>query len=124
MNTNRPVNLDIRTIRMPITAISSILHRISGVVLFLALPYVLWMLSGVLGTASEFNTVVAHTSSGLGKFMLWAILSALSYHVIAGIRHLLMDVGIGETKQGGRTGAILVLLFSAVSFIAWGVWVW
>lgn len=124
MNTNRPVNLDIRTIRMPITAIASILHRISGVVLFLALPYILWMLSGALGSESDYKTVVMHLESGIGRFALWAILSALSYHVIAGVRHLLMDIGVGETKQGGRTGAVLVLLLSALSFIGWGVWVW
>jgi len=58
------------------------------------------------------------------KLLLWAVISGLLYHLIAGIKHLLMDLGIGETLEGGQTGAKLVVALSAISIILTGVWLW
>jgi succinate dehydrogenase / fumarate reductase, cytochrome b subunit len=56
--------------------------------------------------------------------VLWAIVAGLLYHLVAGIKHLFMDVGIGETLEGGRLGARLVVFVSAILIVAAGVWIW
>lgn len=71
---------------------------------------------------NELKTMFAE--SFLWQFVLWAITTAVAYHVIAGVRHLLMDMGIGETLEGGRRGALLVIILSATAAVALGVWVW
>ena len=58
------------------------------------------------------------------KLVLWAVISGLLYHLIAGIKHLIMDLGIGETLEGAQMGAKLVVALSAISIILTGVWLW
>lgn len=118
----RPVNLDLRTIKLPITAYSSILHRISGVILFVALVIALYLLDRSLSSPMGFVEVKAWMSNFFVKFVVWGMLSALIYHLVAGIRHLIMDLGIGETLEGGRLGAKIVLIVSAVLIVITGVW--
>ena len=124
VNDKRPVNLDLTTIKFPVTAIASITHRISGVVLFLALPILLWMLDRSLASPEGFTDMQALASGALAKLVLWGILAALIYHLVAGIRHLFMDVGIGESLEGGRRGAFTVFAVSIVLILLAGVWVW
>lgn len=64
------------------------------------------------------------TESFLWQFILWAILTSVVYHVLAGVRHLLMDMGIGESLKGGRASAWSVIILSAISAVLLGVWVW
>ncbi|TQV84421.1 succinate dehydrogenase, cytochrome b556 subunit [Aliikangiella coralliicola] len=123
MNKNRPVNLNLAAFRFPVTSISSILHRISGVILFLSVPLCLWALQSSL-TPGGFAEVKSVLSSGIAKFITWAILSMLAYHIIAGVRHLLMDAGIGETLQGGRFGANAVIALGVLTAVGIGVWIW
>lgn len=124
VNSKRPVNLDLRTIKLPITAYTSILHRISGVILFLGIAVMLYGLHLSLGSPEGFGQVKAFLAYPLVKLVIWGLLSALLYHLVAGIRHLVMDGGAGETLQGGKLGAQLVLVISAVLIILAGVWVW
>lgn len=124
MNNKRPVNLDITTIDLPITAIVSILHRVSGVVLFAAVAVLLWMLDASLGSEQSFAEMKECLESPISKVVLWAVLSGLAYHTVAGIRHLIMDMGVGESLEGGRLGAKLVFVFAAVLIALAGVWVW
>jgi succinate dehydrogenase / fumarate reductase cytochrome b subunit len=67
-------------------------------------------------------------SSWLGnpliKLLVWAIVAALLYHLLAGIRHLIMDLGIGESLKGGVLGARLVIGLALVSAALAGVWIW
>ncbi len=123
-NRKRPVNLDLTTIQFPVPAIASILHRISGVILFFCIPLLLWALQSSLDSLDSFNALYACVMSGVGKFVLWAILTALLYHLLAGIRHLLMDTGIGETLKSGRLGAKLVIGVSIFLSLSIGVWLW
>lgn len=58
------------------------------------------------------------------KLLIWAVISGLLYHLIAGIKHLLMDLGIGETLDGAQTGAKLVVALSVISIVLTGVWLW
>lgn len=120
----RPKNLDLTTVSFPVPAISSILHRITGVVLFIAVPILLWMLQKSFDSAGYAELQAMFTESFLWQFILWAVLTSVAYHVIAGVRHLLMDLGIGESLEGGRRGAWSVLVLSAISAVLLGVWVW
>lgn len=124
MNDQRPVNLDLRTFRFPITAIISILHRLSGLLLCLLIPFLLWGLQTSLDSYGGFDAIHACFASMGMRMVLWLLLSALWYHLIAGIRHLLMDFGIGETKEGGRLGAWCVIVLTALAIIITGVWLW
>ncbi|HLS97399.1 MAG: succinate dehydrogenase, cytochrome b556 subunit [Porticoccaceae bacterium] len=124
MTTKRPVNLDIGTIKLPITAIVSILHRISGVVLFGVVAVLLWMLDLSLSGEDGFAAIRDCLTSPVARVVLWACLAALAYHMVAGIRHLIMDLGVGESLEGGRLGAKLALVVAVVLILLAGVWVW
>jgi len=121
---NRPVNLDLTKFHFPLPAITSILHRISGVLLFAATAVLLWLLAESLSSEQGFERVRQWLDMMAVKLLLWVVLTGLLYHLIAGIRHLLMDIGVGETLQGGRTGAVLVIVFSVTSMVLAGVWLW
>lgn len=124
MKDKRPVNLNLLKIRFPAAAIVSILHRVSGVIVFLLLPLLLWLLSQSLASVATFNALHADLMQPGLKFFVWALLSALLYHFVAGIRHLFMDAGIGETLIGGKLSAYLVFALSAMGIILLGVWLW
>ena len=124
MNDKRPVNLDIGTIRLPITAYVSILHRVSGVVLFFAVGILLWMLDASLASEESFDSLKETLGSPFVKFIVWGILAALAYHLVAGLRHMVMDFGIGETLEGGARGAKIVLVFAVILIVFSGAWVW
>jgi succinate dehydrogenase / fumarate reductase, cytochrome b subunit len=124
LRTKRPVFLQLTQIWLPITAISSILHRISGVFLALSLPFLLYVCQKSLESAESFSHIADYLSYFFPKLILWAVLSALVYHVMAGIRHLIMDFGVGETIAGGRFGAKLVMVLSALLIVILGVWIW
>ena len=127
MKKNRPGNVSLATmltLNWPITSLSSILHRISGVLLFLAVPFCLWALEKSLTSQAEFNQLRTILQGDLAKFVLWAILVMLAYHMIAGIRHLLMDAGIGESLEGGVFGSKLVIVLGVLTAVGLGVWIW
>ncbi len=84
----------------------------------------LWMLDVSLSSANGFASLQEVFSSFWFKLLLWVLLAALAYHLVAGIRHLVMDLGIGESLRGGVLGARLVLIFTGILVIATGVWLW
>lgn len=124
MNQNRPVNLDLTTIKFPLPALTSITHRIAGVVLFVGVVFLLCALSCSLESEQGFNEIKTAMTTGFGSFITWGLLSALGYHFVAGVKHLIMDMGIGETKEGGQTLAILTILLGGATVVLAGVWVW
>jgi succinate dehydrogenase / fumarate reductase, cytochrome b subunit len=124
VKSQRPVNLDLRTIKLPITAITSILHRISGIILFVGVFFMLLALSKSLGSEEGFADVKATLTSPLAKFIAWGLLSALLYHLVAGVRHLIMDTGVGETLEGGKLGSKIIIAISVVLIVLAGVWIW
>lgn len=124
MTDKRPVNLDIATIRMPAAAIASILHRVSGVVLVGALVLLVWALKKSLISEYSFMEIKLLLSGFFPKFVLFGILAALMYHLVAGVRHLFMDMGIGETREGGQLGAKVALFLSIVLIVVTGAWLW
>ncbi len=124
MNSNRPVNLDLTTIRFPLPALTSILHRISGVILFVGIAFLLYGLDLSLASSEGFQQLAGYLKSPLAKFIVWGLLTALGYHFVAGIKHLLMDVGIGEGKESGHKASIMTLVLAVVLSVLAGGWVW
>lgn len=121
MNDKRPVNLALGTIHFPLPAIASILHRISGFALFGVLPVALWAWQQSLASPEAF---AALTGSVLFRLAAIVVLAGVIYHLVAGTKHLVMDLGIGETLEGGRRLAVATLVISAVLIAAMVVWVW
>lgn len=124
VNDKRPVNLDLTTIKFPVTALASISHRVAGVALFVAVPILLWMLDRSLASPESFAEMKQLLDSWFAKVVLFGILAAIAYHFVAGIKHLIMDWGIGETLEGGRRFATASFIVAAVLIVLAGVWVW
>jgi succinate dehydrogenase / fumarate reductase cytochrome b subunit len=121
-NDNRPVNLNLLTISLPIIGLSSILHRISGVAIFFSFPLVVWMLSISLKSEESYSLLSSlFQSSAILKIMIYLFLVGFSYHLLAGFKKLLSDAfGIGETLASGRILSWIVFgatFFMAVLFI-------
>lgn len=124
MKDTRPKNLNLFAIKWPLAAITSITHRVSGVVLFVAVAILLYLLELSLESEAGFDTVVELLGNPLVKLLMWAIVSGLLYHLIAGCKHLIMDFGIGETKQGSLRGAQITIVLAVIAIAIAGVWIW
>ena len=123
---SRPINVgigDLASFKWPITAISSITHRVAGVVLFIGVAFMLFALDLSLSSEEGFIGLKEMMISPLGKFITWGLLSAVAYHFVAGIKHLLMDMGVGETLEGGQFAAKTTIFFSAVLIALAAIWV-
>lgn len=119
----RPKNLNLFTIHFPIPAIVSILHRISGLFLFLLIPILIWGFDLSM-TSNGYQTIMRWFDSIIFKATVWIMLAALCFHLVAGVRHLLSDIHIGDTLKAGRMTAWLVFVVTAVLVILAGVWLW
>lgn len=126
MPAERPVHLPLASLfaAMPATAVASILHRATGVALFFGLLYLAYLLDLALADQAGFERAARLATAPAGKAALWIILSALGYHVFAGVRHLLLDFHIGDSLAGGRAGAWLSVCLAAASAVLAGVWLW
>ncbi|MDO4223425.1 MAG: succinate dehydrogenase, cytochrome b556 subunit [Acinetobacter sp.] len=127
VKSNRPVNLTTDQIlavnlKSPV-AIASILHRISGVIVFLLVPVLLWLLDRSLSSPEGFAYVQNVFSSIPARFIVWVFVAGLIYHFIAGIKHLLADLGYNEELQSGRNAATVSLILSVIGIIAAFVWI-
>jgi len=120
----RPVNLDLGTIQLPVTAYASIAHRVTGVLNFFASFLLLWALDRSLASEASFDALAAVLSSPVSKLVMWGIASALTYHALAGVKHLVMDTGVGETMRGGVIGARIVFATALTAAVLWGVAIW
>jgi succinate dehydrogenase / fumarate reductase cytochrome b subunit len=121
---NRPVNLDLMTISFPPMAIVSILHRITGVLVFALIPVLFYMLTRSLSSPASFIQVQALMVTAPFKLLSWIFASSFAFHLIAGLRHLLMDFGIGEGLLAGRRSALLTLILSVIVSLFLGYWIW
>ncbi len=120
----RPVFLDLTKMQFPPTAMVSIMHRISGVLLFLLLPFALYLLHCSLISEDGFVAVKHLLSSPIPAFVLWVLVCSVAFHLFAGIRHMLMDCGIGEHLCTAKFSAYLLVLLEVIVMIAVGVWLW
>jgi len=120
----RPVNLDLTQFKFPLPALTSIAHRITGVMLFVGLVFLMYGLDLSLSSEQGFAEAKALFDNALVKFIIWGVVSALLYHLVAGVKHLIMDLGVGETIEGGELGAQITIVLSVVLIVLAGVWIW
>lgn len=104
----RPKNLDLPSIRLPLPGILSILHRVSGAVLFLLLPVLLWLFQQSLASPETYAVAKAVTSSFLVKFILFGLIWLYMHHFCAGIRYLLLDLHKGVDLESARRSSWIV----------------
>ncbi|MBV6619311.1 succinate dehydrogenase, cytochrome b556 subunit, partial [Acinetobacter baumannii] len=110
-------------LRSPV-AIASILHRLSGVIVFLLVPVLLWILDKSLSSPEGFDYVKNVVFGNiLVRFVVWVFVAGLIFHFIAGVKHLLADLGFAEELQSGRIAATISLILSVVAIIAAFVWI-
>ncbi|MGH8600024.1 MAG: succinate dehydrogenase, cytochrome b556 subunit [Burkholderiales bacterium] len=120
----RPVYLNLLQIRQPVPAIVSILHRISGALLFLLIPLLLYLLQASLVSpdpTAAYYGVLAHP---IVKIVLLVLLWAYLFHICAGIRHLLFDLHIGTALGPARAASMAVIVISLVLTIILAVTLW
>jgi len=94
------------------------------VFIFFGIAALLYLLDLSLSSQAGFDEAAALLSGTAVKLIIWAIASGILYHLIAGIKHLIMDLGYGETVQGGKAGAVAVLVVSALAIAVAGYWIW
>ena len=121
----RPIYLNLLAIRQPIPAIVSILHRISGALLFLVgIPVLLWGVERSLAspeTFAQWKSAVAHP---LAKLVLLALAWAYIHHLLAGLRHLAMDLHIGLELAPARRSAAITLVLGLLLTLVVAVRLW
>jgi succinate dehydrogenase / fumarate reductase cytochrome b subunit len=110
---------DLPTYRLPAAGIVSILHRISGLIMFLLLPFIVWMFDTSVSSEISFAKFSAAFNVGLGfvpavlvKVVVLGLIWAYLHHLIAGVRHVYMDVNHAVTKEFGKSSAIATLALS------------
>ena len=120
----RPVFLDLQQIKLPLPGIVSILHRISGVILFIMLPILLALLGGSLSSDETFDTYKAWADNFFIKLILIGVLWAFMHHMLAGMRFLLLDAHKGLELETARKTARITLIAGVVSALVLGVALW
>ena len=117
---NRPINLSLTAFRFPVAAVASILHRISGVGLLVSVIYFLYLLYRSTESAEGFVTVTAWLTQPIHQILVIGSLLLVIYHVVAGIRNLLLDFHIGTSLVASRVGAYLAFIVTVVLFVGLG----
>ncbi|MEG3767932.1 succinate dehydrogenase, cytochrome b556 subunit [Alteromonas sp. 14N.309.X.WAT.G.H12] len=124
MKKQRPVNLDLNTIKFPPSAVSSILHRITGVAMFFALLFVIWAWAVSVSSPEGFANVQTIMDGVIGKLIAIGTASALTYHILGGIRHVIMDMGHWEELESGNNSARAIMALWIVLTVVLGVVLW
>jgi len=115
-------NLNLFSIRLPLPALVSILHRLSGVLLFLLMPFLTWAFCYSISSEINFNKIVFILNAWPVKIIQVFFIWALIHHLMAGLRHLLLDLQIGSDLIIARFSSKTVLLISfllTVILICW-----
>ena len=113
--------------RLPASGIVSILHRISGLLMFVLMPLIIWLFDNSISSEVSFAKFAAAFNVGLGfvpgwfmKLVALALIWAYLHHFIAGVRHLWMDMTHSVTKEQGHSSAVVTLASSVVLTVALG----
>jgi succinate dehydrogenase / fumarate reductase cytochrome b subunit len=115
---SRVVFLNLAQIRLPVGALTSILHRVSGVLLALAIPLVAWAFARSLANPEGFADIAAWLANPGVKVAAVLWIWALSHHLLAGVRHMLSDVDVGSRLWYARKSAYTVNLAAVLIAIA------
>lgn len=121
---NRPKNLNLFTIRLPINAVVSILHRVSGMVLFLLIPVLIWALQTSLSSESGFDKLGAMFKHWMLKLILIGFSLPFFHHFYAGLRHLGQDVHCMTTLNKARFSSRIVLVLGVCSTLIFAYYIW
>lgn len=121
---NRPKNLNLLTIRLPINAVVSIMHRAAGIVLFLLLPIMIYVFQQSVSSQADFIAVHTLLSHWFVKLCLVGISWAFFHHFFAGIRHLLQDMHWFTSLPTARFSSRIVLWMDVVSVLLFAWWIW
>jgi len=121
----RPVYLNLFAIRLPLPAFVSILHRVSGALLFLVgIPFVLWVVQQALASPEGWVQMRTTLSHPVAKLVLVVLAWCYFHHFIAGIRHLVMDLHVGMDLKAARQSAAVTLVLAIVLTLAVAVKLW
>ncbi len=121
---NRPKNLNLFTIRLPINAVVSILHRASGMALFVMLPFILWAFQTSLQSQQSYDTLTNLLDHWFFKLVLIGLAWAFFHHFYAGLRHLLQDIHWMTSLQKARFSGRVVLWLVAFSVLIFAFVIW
>ncbi len=124
MNKKRPKHLALLEIKQPLPAVVSILHRISGAVLFLALPFLLLLLDQSLRSVETYTNLTEHLASPLLKLVLLGLLWAFLHHFCAGLRYLAIDLHLLPTLAAARASSRWVMAASLTLTVVLGAQLW
>jgi succinate dehydrogenase / fumarate reductase, cytochrome b subunit len=119
--------VDAMKYRLPLAGVVSILHRVSGAILFVLLPLIIWLFDTSVSSEISFDVFRATFATGLGFIPAWllklvvlAVIWSFLHHFIAGVRHLWMDATHSVTKELGRQSAVVTLVGSLVLTVILG----
>lgn len=124
MNKHRPKHLALHLIKLPLPGFVSVLHRISGLLLFLALPLLLLMLQYSLRSIETYTQLLAVLAHPLAKLVLLGVLWAFLHHFCAGLRYLAIDLDYGVKLAQARASSKAVLAVSLVLTVLLGAKLW
>ena len=118
---------DIASYRLPLAGLVSILHRISGALMFLLMPFIIWLFDTSISSEISYDSFTSAFVAGIGFVPAWAVklvvlalIWALLHHLIAGVRHVWMDATHSVSKVQGRTSALFTLVLSLLLTLALG----
>ena len=121
----RPVYLDLLAIRQPLSAVVSILHRISGALLFLVgIPVLLWGVQASLESPETFARYQAIAAHPLSKLVGLALAWAFIHHLLAGVRHLVLDLHVGIDLESARRSSVIVFVLALLLTLVVAVRLW
>lgn len=121
----RPVYLNLLAIRQPLPAIVSILHRVSGALLFvIGIPVLLWGVQMSLASPEAFAQFKAVVANPFSKLILLALAWAYIHHLLAGLRHLALDLHVGVELAPARRSSAIVLVLSVLLTVIVAVRLW
>jgi succinate dehydrogenase / fumarate reductase cytochrome b subunit len=124
MNKTRPKHLALHKIKLPLAGYVSILHRVSGAILFLALPLLLAMLDQSLRSIETFTNLAEYLDHALAKLMMVGLMWAFLHHFCAGLRYLAIDLHLVHGLSGARASSRWVMVVSLVVTVVLGVKIW
>lgn len=124
VNKNRPKHLALHLIKLPLPGVISILHRVAGLLLFLALPFLLWTLQYSLRSIETFTYLSWMLHHPVSKLLFIGVMWAFLHHFCAGLRYLAIDFHWLRSLAQARSSSKVVLLVSLLLTIFFGVMIW
>jgi succinate dehydrogenase / fumarate reductase cytochrome b subunit len=119
-----PVYLNLLQIRLPVGGVLSILHRVSGVLLTLSIPFMIWLMQHMNSGPDGYAYVIGLMNHGAFKLLVFLLAWLMIQHSLSGIRHLLLDMGVGYELARARSSAWLafalsILLAAVLAVVLW-----